>query len=122
MRDIAFQKLSLVEHLERDDEFAFFLSRQVDMAKLATTKRFAYLEVIYGPLSAIKSLMSTNCCNRVLSQHWRPTHIVWSWCLLKVGNFVSKIISKMNLQTTYIRDTGEATSLIDSDLSCCSDF
>ena len=87
MSDIAFQKLTFVEHLERDYEFAFFLSRQVDMAKLATTERFTDLKVIDGPLSAIKCLMSTNCCNRVLSQHWRPTHIVWSWCLLKVGNF-----------------------------------
>ena len=87
MCDIALQKLALVEHLERNYEFAFLLSCQVDMAKLATTERFADLEVIDGPLSAIKCLMSTNCCNRVLSQHWRPTYIVWSWCLLKVGNF-----------------------------------
>ena len=48
------------------------------MAKLATTKRFADLEVVDGPLSAIKCLIDTSGSNRDLSQHWRPVNVVWS--------------------------------------------
>ena len=79
MRNAALQKLPLVEYLEWDNELAFFLTRKVDMAKLATTEWFADLEVIDGPLSAIKCLMDTSGSYRNFSQHWRPVNVVWSW-------------------------------------------
>lgn len=48
------QQLLLVKNLERDYKFAFPLPGQVDVAKLATTKRLSDFEVVNGPLSAIK--------------------------------------------------------------------
>ena len=71
----ALEKLMLVENLDGENILALLLSRQVDVAKLATAKRHSDLEVIDAPLGAVKVLIfllglcSSSLCLDSL-RHW----------------------------------------------------
>ena len=96
MCDIALQELALVEDLERDNKLALLLTRQVNMAKLATTKRLANLEVINAPLSAIECYIGDDDGGRDWvhnSRHRRPTVVVWGECSL-IKSWIVLIIKR----------------------------
>lgn len=61
--DSSLQKLLLEEHLKRHYVLATLLPRQVDMAKLATTKGFADLEIVNSPLRAIECFRLRIACH-----------------------------------------------------------
>lgn len=86
-------KLTFIKNLYRDQEFRFLFSREVNVAKLALTKRLAKLKVLYAPLKWIERSVLVLLFFEVL---WvGQISIFGSFCLngitLRRLNFVPKL-------------------------------